>query len=544
MSNNTTFVTALFDLGRESIEPGFSRSFDHYLECFKKLLDQDINLVVFCDDKVEEFIWKHRNSSNTRIVRKTLDDLRKFPFYNQIQEIRKNKTWLERSGWLASSPQASLELYNPLVMSKQFLLNDASIFNFFDTKYFAWIDAGLANTVNLTQYFGNPKFVKNLQNRMRQKMQYLAFPYDGNVEVHGFEKQAMNRYAGTNTEFVVRGGFFGGTRTAIAEVNDLYYGLLHETLNAGYMGTEESIFTLMVYRNRAKFNVYKLEGNGLVYKFFEDVCADRDAFNENSDGSLAFYVLTYNLPKQFKLWAESFATAYPEMFNKVAKYVFNNSNDPSVNSEYQKLFKKYGFTEFKFDNIGINDGRHEVAKHFHASRHEYMVFFEDDMLAHTTDGVCKNGFRTKQDKLFEKAIDILEAEDLDFLKLNFTEFYGDNTQNWAWYNLPLHKKSEYFPDGDIHTVVTKISSRSGLPYAVGEHHYCNWPLLFCKRGNYIVFLEEEYGSKFEQTWMSLAMMRMREGKLKAGCLLASPINHNRVYHYKPGTRRENKHYTN
>lgn len=544
MSNNITFVTALFNLGRDNIQEGFSRSFDHYLECFQKLLKQDINLTIFCDEEVENFVWKHRNKSNTHVVRKTLADLRNFPFYDKVQSIRTNKDWLNQAGWLAASPQAALELYNPLVMSKQFYLNDASIFNVFGTTYFAWIDAGLANTVNLDHYFGNPKFIKNLQNRMRRKMQYLAFPYDGNVEVHGFTKSAMNRYAGRNTEFVVRGGFFGGTRQAIAETNDMYYGMLNETINSGYMGTEESIFTLLAYKNPAKFNIFHLESNGLVYKFFEDVISDHSAFDENSDGSLAFYVLTYNLPKQFKLWVESFVKAYPKEFESVTKYVFNNSTDPAVNAEYQKLFSKYGFIEYKFNNIGINDGRHEVAKHFHNSRHQYMVFFEDDMLAHTTEGKCKNGFTTKQTELFDKAIQILETEDLDFLKLNFTEFYGDNRENWAWYNLPENKRKEYFPDGDFNTTVFKLGSNGGIPYSVGEHHYCNWPLLFCKRGNYTVFLQEEYAHKFEQTWMSLAMMRMREGKLKAGCLLASPINHNRVYHYKPGTRRENKHYEN
>ena len=84
MSKNLTLVTSLFDIGRDAIDAGFSRSFDHYLECFAKLLKVDYPMVVFCDEKVEEFVWKHRSRENTRIVRKTIDDLRSFPFYDKI----------------------------------------------------------------------------------------------------------------------------------------------------------------------------------------------------------------------------------------------------------------------------------------------------------------------------------------------------------------------------------------------------------------------------------------------------------------------------
>ena len=89
MKKNLTLVTALFDIGRDNIDAGFSRKFEHYLECFSKLLKLDYPLVIFCDEKVEEFVWKHRKHENTRVVRKTEKDLQNFPFYDRIQKIRK-----------------------------------------------------------------------------------------------------------------------------------------------------------------------------------------------------------------------------------------------------------------------------------------------------------------------------------------------------------------------------------------------------------------------------------------------------------------------
>lgn len=539
MHKDLTLVTALFDIGRGDIDAGFSRSYEHYLNCFKGLLQVDLPMIIFCDEATESFVFKHRRRDNTTVVRKTLDDLRNFPFYDKVQRIRNNATWKNRSGWIPNSPQSALELYNPLVMSKQFFLNDASIFNFHKTKYFAWIDAGITNTVNVASYF-NKEFVDKLIRRM-DKMCYIAFPYDGNVEVHGFEKGGMNRYAGTNTEYVVRGGFFGGTRESIAEINDIYYGMLNDTLGEGLMGTEESVFTLISYRNPEKVQLNFIESNGLVYKFFEDVKNTKYDPVKDGDGSIAIYALTYNLPKQFEMWVNSFKATYPEEFRRFKKYVVNNSTDPAVEKEYNRLFSENGFEEFKFNNIGINDARHEVAKHFDASTHEFMVFFEDDMLLHTAAGhKSRLGFPTHYPRVFDISTEIIKYEDLDYLKLSFDEFYGNNLENWGWYNLPEDKRLYHFPDNNKKTKVTHLGSFKSVPYAVGEYHYCNWPIMFTKRGNRKVFLEVEYASKFEQTWMSMVCTMQKEGKIVAGSLLASIINHNRVYHYPKDDRKENK----
>lgn len=546
MKGNLTIVTALFDIGRGELGSGFNRPFDHYVECFIRLLKVDYPMVIFCEKSLEDTIWQYRKRDNTRLIFKTLDDLRSFPFYTQIQKIRTDPSWYGQAGWLADSTQASLELYNPLVMSKQFFLNDASLFNFFDTKYFLWVDAGIANTLSVESYFNS-----ELERRIipyLNKMLYLCFPYDGTVEVHGFAKGAMDSYAGEETKFVARGGIFGGSKDSINKVNEIYYSLLHDTLNNGYMGTEESLFTIMAYRNRDLFNTYMIEPNGLVYKFFHDIF--QQPLKVSNVEEVAIYALTFNLPQQFEMWVESFKRAYPSDFKKFKKYVINNSNDPSVNDSYQRLFKENGFEEFKFDNIGINGARHFAAEHFEKSDHEFMIFFEDDMLLHHDPSVrCKSGFTTYHESLFDKAIDIVRSEGLDYLKLSFSEFYGDNFDNWGWYNVPADKKSIYFPtrtDGvsEKKTRIDYTGVHRGLPFAVGEYHYCNWPIIFTKNGNRKIFLEEVYVHKYEQTWMSLTMSLLYEKKIKAGCLLASPINHHRQYHYDGSKRRENEHYKN
>lgn len=546
MSGNLTLVTALFDIGRGDLAPGFQRSFDHYIESFVKMLKVDYPMVIYCEESLAETIWKHRSHENTKLIFKTLDDLRKFPFYQQVQDIRNSPEWINRSGWIVDSTQAKLELYNPLVMSKQFFLNDATHFNFFDTKYYLWVDAGLANTIGDPTYYFDKDFESRITSDLN-KMLYVAFPYDGTVEVHGYEKNAMDRMAGAKTEYVCRGGIFGGPKHAINEINDIYYGLLSDSFNQGLMGTEESIFTIISYKHPTKCNVRMIENNGLVYKYLQDL---KEVPVKEVGEELALYVLTYNLPQQFELWAESFIKAFPQVFKTVRKYVINNSTDKRVNKKYKELFNKYGFEEFKKDNIGINGGRQFAADHFLESNHDYMVFFEDDMLMHQPGaGLCRMGFSTYHEDLFDKCMDIMKNEKLDYLKLAFSEFYGDNHHNWAYKNVPQHKREEYFPeraDGAENwlTKVEYTNSHKGLPYAVGEYHYCNWPILMNKKGTQVVFKLVQYAHLYEQTWMSQSMMHMREGNLRVGTLLATVINHNRVYHYAAGTRRENEHYTN
>ena len=84
-----------------------------------------------------------------------------FPFYNKIQSIKSDEDWLSQAGWLRESTQATLDLYNPMVMSKMFMLNDAKLFNPFDTDYFIWLDGGITNTVH-DGYFTHDKVLDKI----------------------------------------------------------------------------------------------------------------------------------------------------------------------------------------------------------------------------------------------------------------------------------------------------------------------------------------------------------------------------------------------
>jgi hypothetical protein len=430
-------------------------------------------------------------------------------------------------------------------------MNDATLMNIFNTKYFMWIDAGISNTIGdpkgyIDEEFGD-KISKVFSNN---KMHYLCFPYEPAAEVHGFEKDAMFRYAGQETKHVARGGIFGGSIDAINIINESYYAELSETIRSGYMGTEESIFTILTYKHKHLCTCHMIESDGLVYRFLEKI---KNMKKDSYNSLLAVYVLTFNLPKQFALWAEKFEKNLENnLRDETVRYVINNSTDPSVEAEYSELFKKYGFEELKFDNIGICGARQVAAEHFEENNHKYMIFFEDDMLLCGSEDegkYCKNGFRKYFPDIISKSMSIMESESLDYFKLCFSEFYGDNHDNWAWYNVPQEKKDKWFLTNKNSSDPKKVrihytSAFRGVPYAVGEYHYCNWPLLFNREGNRKIFLDTKFEHKFEQTWMSFVMELIVDKKIKPGCLLGSAITHHREFHYSKEIRRENEHYTN
>ena len=260
-----TLVTGLWNIKRDQLNQGWSRSFDHYLQKLEELLKVETNLIIFGEEEIREFVESRRSSDNTQFIVRDTEWFKNTVPYDKIQEIRNNPDWFNQSGWLKDSTQGSLEMYNPLVMSKVFLLNDAKIMDKFNSTHLFWIDAGLTNTVH-PGYFTHDKIQDKLP-KLFNKFGFIAFPYDANSEIHGFSYPKINEYAKNDVKLVCRGGLFGGRKDSIGDINGLYYDLLHTTINDGYMGTEESLFSILLYRHPDLIEYAEIEYNGLISKF-------------------------------------------------------------------------------------------------------------------------------------------------------------------------------------------------------------------------------------------------------------------------------------
>ena len=552
--SNVTVVTCLWDIKRDTCEGTFKRSFDTYLEKFDELLKIDNPMIIFTEKKVENFILERRSLTNTIIILKDVDELKTwFSFYEQVQTIRNNPEWRNIASWLAESTQANLEMYNPIVMSKLFLLNDAAIYNSFKTDYYLWLDAGITNTVH-QGYLTHDNCINKLEKYLN-KFLFVAFPYE-NYEIHGFPESEMRQYANTDKiTYVCRGGVFGGHKNYINKVCEIYYSLLSDSLNRGLMGTEESIFTIIAHKYPDIVDRVMINYDGLLGTFFEnlknnnvEVIGTRRVRNLN-ELKTNLYVITFNSPRQFRTLCERYIKENG-FFTHANKYVLDNSTNLETTQAYINICNEYGFTHIKKDNLGICGGRQFIAEHFEETGADYCIFLEDDMFINNESiGTCPNGFQTYIPNLYEKVHRICEERGYDFLKFSFTEFYGDNKTQWAWYNVPYEYRLQNFPERPYlpaqgldpfapKTKFNNIHTIDNLPYIDGEIYYCNWPQIVSKEGNRKMFLTEKWSHPFEQTWMSYIYQQTKVGNIKSAILLASPITHNRFDHYDGNARKE------
>lgn len=555
--SNLTIVTGIWNIGRDNAGEGFKRPFEHYINNLNKLLIslKDSNVLVYIEDQYKNDITV---SSNHRVYIRDIEWFKRFDCYDKVQAIRADEKWLAQASWLKNSAQASLEMYNPLVMSKYFLLNDAVVFNPFDTDYFVWIDGGITNTVH-AGYFSHDRVLDKITKYLDPFL-FVSFPYATGPEIHGFERHKMNELCNTeNVEYVCRGGIFGGHKSVIREHNSYYYNLLKSTLSTGYMGTEESIFTIMSYLKPDTFRRCTIDGNGLVGKFFENLKNDdiklipehvAPPVKQVHDNKVSIYTLTFNSPNQFERSCISWSSQ-KRRFDLCRKILIDNSTDASTGDRYQELCLVYNFEYIKTDrNLGICGGRQFVAEHFDASDSDFYIFLEDDMFLNPENsGLCPNGFRTYVPDIIQNSLKIMLKEQYDFLKFSFTEFFGDNSTQWAWYNVPQAVRAAAFPEHNRlpergldpnapRTVFTNIKSLEHIPYADGEVYYCNWPQMVSKEGSKKMFLETKWARPYEQTWMSYIFQETTKDKIRGAVLLATPITHNRFDHYNGKLRVE------
>jgi len=518
-------------------------------------------MIIFGDENLQKFVSERRSNTNTQFILRNLDWFRNNDYYDLIQGIRTSENWLKQTGWIKDSTQAKLPYYNPLVMSKMFLLNDARIMDKFDTEYLFWLDAGITNTVH-PGYFTHDKVLDKLNNYV-DKFSFITFPYEGATEIHGFNLPELNKYANNEVKLVARGGFFGGPKNTIEEINGIYYSLLTDTLSNSLMGTEESIFSIITYKHSDKVSHFDIEYNGLIGKFFEDLkdgklvskqeeikLSESVSFTPPSKDNVGLYVIGFNSPNQLKTLIDSMLAYDEDFIKKPRKILLDNSTDLSTTPVYSELCSEYGFEHIKKENLGICGGRQWIAEHFEKSEMDYMYFFEDDMFFYPKEGeTCRSGFNRFVPNLFRKSLSIIQKEKFDFLKLNFSEFFGDNSIQWSWYNVPQVVREEYWPNNKElpqngtsenapKTKYESVSIFDGVPYVTGDVYYCNWPQVVSKEGSRKMFLETTWAHPYEQTWMSHIFQETKKGKINGGLLLLTPTEHNRFDHYSRDLRKE------
>jgi hypothetical protein len=537
-TGSPTLVTTIFDLGRETLEPPFQRDNDHYRRHLPAVLSIDCPMVVYTDAAHVDLVRTLRGDRPTRIQMLDPAALARHALYAPTHRIRTDPRWLAQAAWLPGSPQAALSAYNPVVFTKPLWLAEQAQHNPFGSSHFYWIDAGLGHTVP-GNYLNGDAFRR--LTALHDRFLLLAYPYDPDREVHGFDAEALARLSGVErTRWVARGGLFGGSAACIGEVAGRYSQRLEQTLADGLMGTEESLLTLMSYAHADLFDLQFIGADGLIWPFLAELAAgwpgSAARARELLENLCETWFVSYNAPLQFERLLESIQAAEPALLRTGRRVLINNSTDTASFEHYDALCAAYGLEQLREGNRGINGARIHAADLFHRGGRHAMFWFEDDMLLTPEggrDSTCINGFARYVHGLAGASVAILQRELADFVKLSFTEVYGSHATQWGWPNLGEAARQHYFPgEADPpRTAFSAIQSLDHVAYAVGEVHYSNWPQVVTRRGTRKLFFEERREPCYEQYWMARSFELLRQGRLKAAVLLASPVDHRRTQDY-------------
>jgi hypothetical protein len=261
--SSITLVTGLFNIGRANLDGQFGRPFEQYKEWFSQTMQIDLPMVVYCESVLEDFVLENRKGKKTVVNTLSLDYFKKIFYYKKVQKIRTDPAWYNQTWWLPQSPQAALDLYNPLIMYKMYFLLLSAGRNDFNKEKLLWIDAGITNIIPLYNF---ENFGEKID-EWTDKLLFLCFPYRSE-EAHGFKTEGLDKFAGTYVDRVARATLFGGPAKLIKEIAPKYTSILNDTLSKGYMGTEENLLTLLTYLEPDKCNIYMLENDRLT-SFFE-----------------------------------------------------------------------------------------------------------------------------------------------------------------------------------------------------------------------------------------------------------------------------------
>jgi hypothetical protein len=248
-----TLVTAIVDLERHD------RNFEHYIDGISHILHTRHPIIVHCPEKYFDRIKEIRGSNYLVLKKFDIDDIESTDYFNRIQEIISGESWYTQSEWMKTSVIRS-RYYIAMTLLKQKLLNDSISYN--NSSYYYWIDSGLYNSYSINESINNFYFTKI----PKDKFFMTSFPYHTDTEIHGYDIEGMTKTATYKPEYVCRASIFGGTKKQIEKLTPLYDEEIEWALNNGYIGTEESIYTILSIKYKDKFTRFEMY-NGDIKHF-------------------------------------------------------------------------------------------------------------------------------------------------------------------------------------------------------------------------------------------------------------------------------------
>lgn len=250
-SHELCLVTCLLDIARETYD---QRDFlEHYMQGLDKLLELDYPLVIFVDARHYETVMARTGGRPIHVLPLAPEVIKWRPHYTQLRAICSSEAWQNQAEWMKTSIIRSAD-YVGLTLHKMELLMHCVNHDVFRANRYYWVDAGMCSSfqIDSLKEFDFCKLPPG------QGFFMPTFPYQVVTEMHGYARRGFAELCGQIPEFVCRATLFGGTRKAISEVFGPYNDLLRRSLDAGYIGTEEALFSGLAVKHPRLFTLFSM----------------------------------------------------------------------------------------------------------------------------------------------------------------------------------------------------------------------------------------------------------------------------------------------
>jgi hypothetical protein len=242
-----TIVTALVDINRENKD---GREFEsYYLAGLSKFMGITHPLVIYADSRHHNKIKEARGKLPLTLIDFNKESILNNPYYPRIAEIVNSPGWKDQSEWMSNSV-VSIPEYLTLTHMKTKMLKDVA----HNSKYCYWIDAGICNSYNISKTLDHFDF--NVLNK--EDLFMMQYPYNNYTEIHGYNIAGYRKLCNSLPDMVTRACFFGGPNNKLLDFIDKFEYYVKQSLELGYIGTEESIFTIITKNHPDIVNPFKL----------------------------------------------------------------------------------------------------------------------------------------------------------------------------------------------------------------------------------------------------------------------------------------------
>jgi hypothetical protein len=248
----TTFVTAFFNVLPQD-HPDLEQRYEDYKEKSTDLLKNDMQLLFFGDERMALHVWQQRKAfgfaDKTYCVPMAFD---KLPLYERQQIIQDIYAHGDSESSFTRCARFTPR-YQIVILSKLFLLEQASTQNPFGSEYFVWMDygyyrhrRGLPHSYNALPHDIFAQIAASWSGDTL-RIAALCYPYELFRDIKAYNK--VYRQA-------VAANVFGGSKAAIKAILPRYEEELQLLFAHNILACEENVFGRLLMLYPSLFDVF------------------------------------------------------------------------------------------------------------------------------------------------------------------------------------------------------------------------------------------------------------------------------------------------